>query len=106
MTCCKECGAEITKKPKRGPRAEFCSKECRQGWKNRRLLRGAMMYDVVMNWRFERKGGGDKEAWQALTRLAATFKHEDKMDRDNRPSYRRLRDVLEENPWINSIDMI
>lgn len=101
---CRECGSEVVQSRK-GPTSDFCSVKCRQAWKNRRMQRGAMLYDAIMNWRFNRKNGNDKAAWQAITRMAATFNQEDKDQRDGRRSYRPLKDVLQDNPWINSIHM-
>lgn len=104
MRQCVECGGEV-KRGKRGPIAEFCSNECRQTWKNRRMLRGAILYDLVMDWRFNRAGTGP-EALKLLCKAAATFNQEDKRDRDGRRSNRRYDDVRLDYPEFQSIDMI
>lgn len=42
---CKECGEGFTS---RQYNADFCGSSCRKDFNNRRLTRGAMLYDVTM----------------------------------------------------------
>ena len=101
---CLECGGSIPKR-KTGKPAEFCSGPCRQSWKNRRMLRGAIIYDLVMDWRFNR-GDTGPDALKLLCKAAATFNHEDKTERDGRRSNRRYDDVRLAYPEFQSIDMV
>lgn len=104
MGNCIECGKAIEQK-KHGPPAEFCSEPCRQNWRNRRMARGAILYDLVMAWRFDRKGTGP-DAFALLCKAAASFNYEDKNERGGRRSYRRYRQVAEDNPHFFTIDMV
>lgn len=101
---CVECGNPVTQK-KKGPPAEFCSEPCRQTWKNRRMTRGAILYDLVMDWRFNRNGTGP-EAFALLCKAAATFNYQDKNERDGRRSNRRFDEVRLSYPEFQSIDML
>lgn len=68
------------------------------------MTRGALAYDVLMNWRFRR--GDAKEAMNLLCRMAATWNQEDKNDRDGRRSFQTLEQVIQAHPHYSRIDMI
>ncbi len=100
---CLNCGKELVTQ-KFGPPPDFCSKKCRQEFRNRRMIRGALAYDVLMNWRFRRQSG--KEALNLLCRMAATWNQEDKEERDGRRSFQKLDDVIQSNPHYSRVDMV
>lgn len=77
--CC-ECSA--TFETNRSDR-EFCSSNCKAAWNNRRMTRGARLYDLAMDFRGRRKKGGFTE----VCRMIDSFLEE---DRDaNRKTYHK-----------------
>ena len=96
---CLECGRTNTRK------GDFCSKDCRSVFNNRRKVRGAELYDLYMAHRFERSVATDLGVFQAINRLAANFREEDRSDRDGRRSWRRPGTVLEERPYLKAVTM-
>lgn len=76
------------------PEAEFCGRECRNRWGNRRLQRGAELYDLFMASRFELEEAKSFKVWRELNRLASRFRAEDQEERAGRPSWRSPRQVL------------
>lgn len=84
---CAECGSGFT--PKKSS-AEFCCHACRQVFNNRRAMRGAQLYDLVMTMRFDRKTATDKQVWSVLCGLASAFRAGDQHARDGRRSWRKL----------------
>ncbi len=87
---CRECGEPFEAKR---TDAEFCpGASCRRDWNNRRLQRGAELYDLFMTIRYERqlikkmKEDGFN-TWTIACRLAMHWKIEDERDRDGRRSY-------------------
>lgn len=89
---CLECGTPLTPGPRR---AEFCGRKCVRRWNNRRMVRGAEIYDLFMAVRYEREEATKNKVWRALNRLAAKFRDEDKAARGGRRSWRRLRSIIE-----------
>lgn len=89
---CLNCGEPFTPGPKA---AEFCGRSCIRAWNNRRLVRGAELYDLIMVARFEREAATKNKVWRAINRLAAKFRDEDKAQRAGRRSWRRLRSIIE-----------
>lgn len=102
---CTECGAAVAV-PKSGPTGSFCSSPCRQAHRNRRMRRGAIAYDLLMNWRFQRGKKGGDAALKTLCRAAATWNQEDKAERGGRKSYRMMAVVVMDYPEFQSIDMV
>ena len=94
---CRECGNHFL--AKRTTR-EFCSAACRAAHNNRRAIRGALIYDLLMTWRFDRGDGKDSAARDLMGRAAAAFKAEDDRDRDSRQSWDDLCKWRERNPRI------
>lgn len=84
---CLECGEPFTAK-RSG--AEFCSRKCVRAWNNRRMLRGAELYDLLMVQRYERERATANKVWRTINRLAAHYRDEDKARRGGRRSWRRL----------------
>lgn len=84
---CAECGGSITVKPGyRGPVVKFCSAPCRKAFNNRRMTRGAELYDILMSGRFERATHAG--SWRPLmTQIATHYRDKDKAERDGRQSW-------------------
>lgn len=81
---CRECGASLSG---RDPRAEVCSVACRKSFNNRRMTRGAELYDLFMNLRYERGLAKTFGLYRLMCRMAQAWREEDKRDRDGRASY-------------------
>lgn len=86
-TCC-ECG---TKFQSVRVEAEFCGTPCRKTYNNRRAMRGAELYDIVMAWRFGDGEGRINEARDLLCSLVSGYNEEDKRSRPGRRSYMKYR---------------
>ena len=91
MCKCFECGKEVVKT--RDHEQNFCCTPCRTAWNNRRKLRGAEMYDLIMAMRFNRKQS--KGLWAIMCRMASEYNAEDK--EKGRVSAAPVRTVLERN---------
>lgn len=96
MTC-KECGTDVT--PSR-QRRMFCCTACRQRFNNRRLERGAQLYDLFMSMRYEREKAADLGVWAIMCRIAKDFREEDDRDRDGRKSWQPPHSVIERLPVV------
>lgn len=94
---CLECGADHRSK------GDFCTTACRVEFNNRRKARGAELYDLYMAHRFQRGHAQKLGVFQAINRLASTYREEDKQRRSGRRSWRRATAVLEERPYLKSI---
>lgn len=93
MAICRECGEKFTGKRSV---AAFCSTPCRKAWHNRRMTRGAQMYDAVMAMRYDRKRATELGIdWTFVCRMAEMFNAED-ATLDVRKSYRDPLEVAEE----------
>ena len=81
---CRECGCDLKPLGLRAG-AVFCGPKHRKDWHNRRAVRGAEMYDLIMANAFER----DKRAGvlSMLSRLASAYRDADKAKRDGRKSW-------------------
>jgi hypothetical protein len=91
---CRECGKPLDGKRKG---AVFCGAEHRKTWNNRRMVRGAEMYDLFMANRYEREKANGEKAWTHLTNLARAYRDADIALRDGRQSW-NLREALERLP--------
>ena len=81
---CKECGNRISD----GNRAsEFCSTSCRQSFHNRRLQRGAELYDLFRALRRERSKAKQLNLWTQICRLELEWQMQDDRERPGRKSY-------------------
>jgi hypothetical protein len=96
---CRECGGSFA--VKRAGR-DFCSVCCRQIFHNRKALRGALLYSIVMAMRFDRAAAIEAGAWSLLCRLAATFRAEDRLHRDGWISWETVADIKRRNPHLTS----
>lgn len=85
-TCCIECNAPLAPRKPTGPKPKFCSKACGKIFNNRRAMRGAEMYDLVMAGRFERATHAGM--WRpTLTLLASHYREKDKSERNGMQSW-------------------
>lgn len=99
---CRECGAEHTS-PKAGKL--FCSGPCRQTFNNRRLQRGAELYDAFMVIRNQRAIASDRKMWSVMCRMAEYFRDEDVAKRNGRQSWRSADELLADRPDLKSVRM-
>ncbi len=83
--------------------AEFCGDSCRKAFNNRRATRGAVIYDLFMALRYERKLASKLKVWKLLCRLAMDFRKEDHEQRDSRKSWQDARKVLRERPYLHGV---
>ncbi len=93
---CLECGEGFTAHRRR----EFCSRACTRAWNNRRMVRGAMLYDLVMILREDRKLATLHKVWRTINRLARHYRDEDETGRAGRRSWRPLAAIKQSNPWL------
>lgn len=99
LGACAECGAALA----RGRKTDaFCAPACRKAFGNRRMTRGAELYDLLMETRFNRAEAKALGAWQALCRMASNFREEDHAAREGRISWRRAKQVLADRPYLKS----
>lgn len=91
---CLECGCETisTRKPKL-----FCCPAHQVAHTNRRRERGAVIYDLFMAMRYERKLSAKLKVWGTMCQQAAEWRREDFAGRDGRPSWGNWREWLEKN---------
>lgn len=94
---CKECGCELERT--RQPRM-FCSTAHRQAFNNRRLERGAALYDLFMAMRYDRDRATELGLWAIMCRMAKDFREEDERERDGRKSWQPADAVLGRLPVI------
>jgi len=74
---------------------EFCGRACRQDFNNRRLQRGADMYDLFRALRRERTTAKEMNIWTMMCRLEHKWQQEDERQRPNRRSYMPPKKALE-----------
>lgn len=78
----------------------FCCPGHRKAWNNRRMVRGAELYDLFMALRYQRGLAQLLGLWRLTCRLAAAFRDEDRAERAGRQSWRDPKAVLESRPWL------
>ena len=81
----------------------FCCTPCRKAWGNRRMTRGAELYDLYMVLRYDRQTGVEIGAFQAINRLVSIFRQEDNRERAGRRSWRPPREVLLDRPSLKTM---
>ena len=96
---CRECGATLCASP------WFCSDPCRKAFNNRRLVRGAELYDLLMCWRYERALAAKLHVWRAACRLMAKYRQEDAQARAGRQSWKRPTEILERHVYLSAQSM-
>ena len=89
---CDECGHEYT--PRRGDQF-FCSTDCRKAFENRRMTRGAELYDLFRAMRRERDKAKELGIWSEMCRLEFRWQEEDEAERPGRKSYRPPKRALD-----------
>lgn len=57
------------------------------GWNNRRMQRGAELYDLFRALRRDRAAAKELRLWTQLCRLELAWQEEDQRERPGRPSY-------------------
>ena len=82
--CCLECGTALTE---RRNGKQFCSTPCRQSFNNRRMQRGAEIYDLFRALRRERSEAKALNLWTQICRLELAWQQEDEEARPGRRSY-------------------
>ena len=97
---CTECGSEHLAGAKH---ADFCGVECRRAFNNRRMVRGAELYDLIMVLRHDRGVGRALKVWSLICRLASTYRDEDCRERAGRHSWRPARQVIERHPHLFAV---
>lgn len=65
----------------------FCSSPCRQSFNNRRMQRGAELYDLFRALRRERAKAKALNIWTLMCQLERKWNDEDGEKRDGRKSY-------------------
>lgn len=96
---CAECGSDFRTDKRHG---EFCCEPHRKAFNNRRAMRGAELYDLVMALRYDRGASKALHVWRLICRMAATFRQEDERERDGRKSWRPARQVIERHSYLHS----
>ncbi len=96
---CLECGERLAGLTA----AYFCSAVCKTRWNNRRLQRGAILFDLFMVHRYERPLAKAEGVFTMINRLGITFREEDKFQRNGRRSWRRFRDVIADRPNLRAV---
>ena len=75
---CKECGKAFEAKK---AEAKFCSQKCRLTFNNRRRDRGAVLYDILMNCRFNRDAAarvfGTNNVNRVMSEMATGWRAQD-----------------------------
>jgi len=86
---CRECGQpfEATNRG-RGSAPIFCADACKKTFNNRRMLRGARLYDLMMLCRYERGTAKLRGVWAILCEVCRQWREEDRRERGGRPSWR------------------
>ena len=92
---CRECGERFKAKTFV---AEFCSGKCRNDYNNRRAVRGMIVYDCIMSMLYEPKTS--RGMWNAIRKLAASWKKEDVEKRRGFKSWRDPDARIERNPYL------
>lgn len=81
---CRECGCDISAL-KKG--ATFCSPDHRKAFNNRRMIRGAELYDLIMAQNYERELRKPEALMSVISNLARAYRDSDKVLRDGRKSW-------------------
>ena len=97
---CMECGIAFTSTEHT---ADFCMPAHRQTFNNRRLQRGAELYDLFMASRYQRALSKVLRVMTMLYRMAQDFRRQDREERDGRPSWRHPQRVLDRHPHLQAV---
>lgn len=83
---CRECGIDLAPLGLKKS-AVFCKAEHRKDWNNRRMVRGAELYDLFMEKRYDRDTKEARDAWTIMSNLALAYRSADKKRRNGRKSW-------------------
>jgi len=100
---CQECGEPLAGLK---PGARFCCTKCRLSFNNRRLQRGAELYDLFMAMRYDRAAAQDAGAWSMLCRMAQQMRDDDVGLRAGRKSWQPPHRVLQDRPDLHAVVVI
>jgi predicted nucleic acid-binding Zn ribbon protein len=100
---CLECGLALEGLK---PGARFCSSKCRLSFNNRRLQRGAELYDLFMAMRYDRAAAQEAGAWSMLCRMAQQMRDEDVSQRAGRKSWQPPSRVLKDRPDLHAVVVV
>ena len=95
---CRNCGAEFQRNR---VDQQFCKRSCGSDFHNRRKERGAIIYDLFMIMRHERKAANTIRAWFTMTRLAMYWWQEDQ-SRSGQPSWQKAKTVADQTTWAKA----
>jgi hypothetical protein len=99
VSACLECGKSFSR-PTRT--ADFCSTPCRKTWNNRRMTRGAELYDLLMAHRFQRPLAKTLGVLSLINRLASLFRERDHAEREGRLSWHPPTEILARRPYLRA----
>lgn len=100
---CHECGEPLAGMK---PGARYCTSKCRLTFNNRRLQRGAEIYDLFMAMRYDRAAAQEAGAWSIMCRMAQQMRDEDMAQRAGRKSWQPPSRVLKDRPDLHSVVVI
>lgn len=81
---CRECGIAFEAKQ---AGQYFCKVEHRKAWNNRRYIRGAELYDLMMAHNYERDKRSKLDLWSLVFRLLRAYRDADVFKRNGRKSW-------------------
>ena len=96
---CIECGCPFLPVRAHG---EFCEAACRKAFNNRRLVRGAELYDLFMALRYDRGVAKTLKVWRLICRMASAFRAEDVAQRDGRRSWADPAEIIARRPYLEA----
>lgn len=97
---CLECGGPCEST---AANAEFCTTACRKAWNNRRAMRGAEIYDLLMVLRFDRHRAQHLKVWTLMCRMVALFREDDWNARAGRRSWLPAEQVLDRKAYLHAM---
>jgi hypothetical protein len=97
---CLECGKPVVST---AVNAEFCCSACRKAWNNRRMVRGAELYDFMMVLRYDRGRAKALRIWTLMCRLVALFREDDHNVRAGRRSWSPAEQVLDKKAYLHAV---
>lgn len=95
LCTCQWCGEDVAAT---GDGQFFCTAAHKDKFNNLRKERGALIYDLVMEWRYDRTVAGKVKTFARLCTVLSNFRREDREQRAGRRSWRPSRHVLERRP--------
>lgn len=87
---CPECQTPLAANVGRGRPKRYCSAACGKAFDNRRMIYGAVVFDLVATMRFERSKAKRLGVWATLCRVMKDYH-----DAHDRKIWRDVEDVLQ-----------